>query len=60
MDKGFELTETEIAYLIHLLKYANEELFVYSAVFLGKEHGIGYEEVKPFIQNLESKLGGYE
>lgn len=49
------LTEIEEKYLIHLLEYADEELYVYSANYLGR-FGIKLEEVTDFINDLKTKI----
>lgn len=49
------LTYPEMSYLIHLLEYADEELYVYSANYLGR-FGIKLEEVNEFINNLKGKI----
>lgn len=49
------LTYTEMSYLRHLLEYADEELYVYSANYLGR-FGIKLEEVADFINELKTKI----
>lgn len=53
--KSALLTEVELKYLIHLLKYAKEELFIYSTIFL-KPFGVEIEETDDFIENLIRRL----
>lgn len=49
------LTYPEMSYLIHLLEYADEELYVYSSNYLGR-FGIKLEEVADFINKLKIKI----
>lgn len=49
------LTNIEVCYLKHLLEYADEELYVYSANYLGR-FGIKLEEVADFINKLKIKI----
>lgn len=49
------LTHPEMLYLVHLLEYADEELYVYSANYLGR-FGIKLEEVAEFIDKLKTKI----
>lgn len=49
------LTDIEAKYLIHLLSYAEEELFIYSSNFLTK-YGIAIEDVYDFIKDLKNKI----
>lgn len=49
------LTYPEMSYLNHLLEYANEEFYVYSANYLGR-FGIKLEEVADFINELKTKI----
>lgn len=49
------LTNVEAMFLIHLLSYADEELFVYSSNFLTK-HGVKLEDTNVFIHNLMTKI----
>lgn len=58
-EDKIELSEVERGYLSHLLKYASEELFVYSSKFL-ENHNINLEDVDQFILDLNKKILGVE
>lgn len=55
IDDVFSSTKEERKYLIHLLSYAEEELFIYSCNFLTK-YGITMEGVYDFIKDLKKKI----
>lgn len=55
IDDVFSSTKEERKYLIHLLSYAEEELFIYSCNFLTK-YGIAMEDVYDFIKDLKKKI----
>lgn len=50
-----DFTEIELKYLVYLLKYAEEELYVYSANFLDL-WDVKLEDVDTFISDLRRKL----